>query len=139
MNCEEFRNYLSSGKSIDDKEIEKHLSECLSCNKWIQEEIATPPNGISSDKWNSLKNLNNTQIENTVSKKEEKSFSDYYFSGLKYGVVFGIAIVIGFSIVENLKENEKCNENTPNNLIASDTITLDSTNTKVATDTVTIK
>ncbi len=55
--------------------------------------------------------------------QEEKSFIGYYFSGLKYGIVFGLAIVIGFSIVQNLKENQQkdTNEIKAEPIIASDT------------------
>ena len=35
---------------------------------------------------------------------EPKTFMDYYMSGLKYGLVFGLAVVIGFAIIQNKNE-----------------------------------
>lgn len=106
MQCEEFKTLILNG--IEDEETIKHISNCENCRVWLNKELSKPPEGFSQEKWNKLKNniTNiNSNIEKTTIKSAEKSFWDYYFSGLKYGIVFGLAIVIGFSIIQNKTEN----------------------------------
>ena len=50
---------------------------------------------------------------------------DYYLSGLKYGIVFGLAIVVGFAIVQNKNEANQQNIS-KQNTIASDSANISS-------------
>ena len=139
MNCDEFRKEITSGNDLSDDLI-KHKLECKDCQDWLQKELSTAPNGLTSEEWNNAvskclninieesdgNNMkqNETKPANTNEKPEsEKSFMDYYLSGLKYGIVFGLAIVVGFAIIQNKNENKN---QSINNSIASDTANISS-------------
>ena len=130
MNCKEFRKKISSGDDLTDDLIE-HKVKCKECQDWIQKELSTAPNGLTTEEWNKAvsKCLNNdikesdginmkeNETKSTESNEKpeaEKSFMDYYLSGLKYGIVFGLAIVVGFAIIQNKYENanQSANNNT---------------------------
>ena len=68
------------------------------------------------------KSENTEQKENNTEPTEQKTVMGYYFSGLKYGLVFGLAIAVGFSIVQNNKELKQENTAVKSSINASDTI-----------------
>ncbi len=143
MNCDEFRKKISSGDDLTEDLIE-HKVKCKDCQDWIQKELSTAPNGLTTEEWNNAvsrclnndikksdgKNMKPNETKPTESNEKpeaEKSMMDYYFSGLKYGIVFGLAIVVGFAIIQN--KNENMTNQAGNNSIASDTA-------KISSDTV---
>lgn len=67
-------------------------------------------------------NLANSKLEETSDK--EKSFLSCYLSGLKYGIVFGLAIVVGLAIVRNNNENKVVQNTNTQTTIASDTVNI---------------
>ena len=134
-------------------------------------ELNTAPNGINKDEWQKLMskhmpivekkeeqrndikssesetppNTDNEQKTNKTNEpQKEKSMLDYYFSGLKYGIVFGLSLVVGFSIVQN-SQNTQNNEQNSTNIrsIASDTANIASDSIKTfdvnASESVNIK
>ena len=142
MNCDEFREKIKSGSDNTDSLIE-HKNSCKDCQEWIMTELNTAPNGINKEKWQNLMSKHlpiveekqeNTNKESKVNNQEfnsnqneepkkEKSMLEYYFSGLKYGIVFGLSLVVGFSIVQNSQNNKNQEQNTSNiQSIASDSI-----------------
>lgn len=136
MKCEEFRKTILDGKA-EETDLLKHISVCEECKKWLQEEIKTAPEGVSQEKWASLKNESlakgndNKIIEpktEEIPPDEKKSFMDYYLSGLKYGIVLGLAIIIGFSLVQtnNDKKEEKIKKEKieANSITASNSVEL---------------
>ena len=165
MDCKEFQEKIKSGSELTEELLDHKLNcktcqewvinelskapEGMSNKQWKStiskfsnietkntksetnsENIDKDKNTIPSTK----KNKKNPQIE-TKSPEEEKSFSGYYFSGLKYGIVFGLAIVVGFSIIQ--VNNEKNLSNKVNNVSnASDTANISSNtiNISIATD-----
>lgn len=142
MNCEEFKKTILEGKDIKD-ESKTHLENCNKCKDWLNKELQQPPEGISKEKWDILlkpqapKNEEEQQPVESNKTEENKSFLDYYLSGLKYGIVFGLAIVIGFAIIQNKNEDNELPKNN-NNTVASDTIIINPT-TGVSSETSNIK
>lgn len=143
MNCEQFKEKILHGD--DSSELKEHLESCKLCHDWINSEIKNVPEGVASEKWNTLIqsiNKNDVQdkdngevINSDVNTSKEKTFLDYYLSGLKYGIVFGIAIVVGFAIIQSRIENtnvENIDENA--NITASDTVII--YENSIATDTI---
>ncbi len=140
MNCDEFREKIS--KSDNNAELREHFENCKACKKWLDDELKIIPEGATSEKWNNLIDSIKEEkpVEDIVSdnkKEEEKSFLDYYLSGLKYGIVFGIAIVIGFGIVDINKSSNTKNNVINENSVASDTVIIPKNS--IATNTKTIK
>lgn len=151
MNCEEFKNSISKN-SIGEDDLLKHIETCEGCKKWLQKEVSTPPEGVNPEIWASL-NRDTSELketketaqletssspnENTEGKpeadKDDKSFLDYYLSGLKYGIVFGIAVVIGFSIIQNKNEHqqtEQTNVEQSETTLASDSVKVETSQSK---------
>lgn len=112
-------------------ELEEHQKSCKACQEWLANEISTAPSGVSEADWeNAVSKCFPDKVEDTVKKQntekenivdsnsevqtedkpelkengEPKTFMDYYMSGLKYGLVFGLAVVIGFAIIQNKNE-----------------------------------
>ena len=148
MNCKEFREKISAGNDFD-KELIEHKEKCSDCQEWIAKELSTAPKGVSEEAWNkavskclpennkSSDNKNDKNQKDKSNPEESKSFMDYYLSGLKYGIVFGLAIVIGFSFVHNTNEaNKNQNSKKSVNSIASESIGIasDSSVISVASD-----
>ena len=118
MNCEEFRKQITSGADFTEELLEHHNS-CKDCSIWLEMELKTTPKGLNKEAWNKViekclvdekaqKQTNTgTKINQDIGEepKEEKSFISCYLSGLKYGLVFGLAIVIGFAIIQNRNES----------------------------------
>lgn len=104
MDCKEFRKQITAG-SDNLEEMLEHRKNCQDCESWLMKEVSTAPEGISEEEWKKLRQ-GLKKGEERIKKKEdeEKSFLDYYLSGLKYGLVFGLAVVIGFSIIQNQNE-----------------------------------
>lgn len=162
MDCKEFQEKIKSGSELTE-ELLDHKLNCKSCQEWVIKEVSTAPEGMSDKQWeskiskfsnietnkkdNNTKNTDNKPLpssEKTDTKsikketkpvEKEKSFSDYYFSGLKYGIVFGLAIVVGFSILQ-VKNEKKQSSNAKINTVASDSanIASNTTNLSIATD-----
>ncbi|MBP5469690.1 MAG: hypothetical protein J6Z11_10665, partial [Candidatus Riflebacteria bacterium] len=160
----EFQEKIKSGSELTE-ELLDHKLNCKSCQEWVIKEVSTAPEGMSNKQWeskiskfssietNTNKKDNDTKdpdnkplpsSENTENKtikkdtkpvEKEKSFSDYYFSGLKYGIVFGLAIVVGFSILQ-VKNEKKQSSNANINTVASDSanIASNTNNLSIATD-----
>ena len=170
MNCEEFREKIKSGSDYSESLIE-HKNSCKDCQEWIMNELNTAPNGINKEEWQKLmakhlpivekqekqkKEIKSSESETLPNKEKEqktdeskepqkeKSMLDYYFSGLKYGIVFGLSLVVGFSIVQN-SQNTQNNEQNSTNIrrIASDTANIASDSIKTfdvnASESVNIK
>ena len=162
MNCKEFQEKVLGGADFTE-EMQTHKSSCEICQKWLDKEISTPPQGISKKEWESTlsklsdkgseKNTIRDDSEN-ISKKEEglkpipnkekteepaddKSLTTYYFMGLKYGIVFGLSIVVGLSIVQNVKEKDIKNKPSSNteSEMNKDNNASNSSNISIATDT----
>ena len=149
MNCKEFREKISAGNDFD-KDMIEHKEKCSDCRNWIAKELSTAPTGVSEDAWNKAvskcmptndnalnndKQINKNEENNT---EENKSFMDYYLSGLKYGIVFGLAIVVGFSLIQNPNEtNKNSNSSSGVTKVASESsdIATDSSIISVASDT----
>ena len=92
--------------------------------------MPTNDNALNNDKQINKNEENNTE--------ENKSFMDYYLSGLKYGIVFGLAIVVGFSLIQNSNEtNKNSNSSSGVTKVASESsdIATDSSIISVASDT----
>ena len=164
MDCKEFQEKIKSGSELTE-ELLDHKLNCKSCQEWVIKEVSTAPEGMSNQQWKSkISKFSNIETktnstENKIDKTEqkplpssenqdketknkvnkpvekEKSFSDYYFSGLKYGIVFGLAIVVGFSILQ-VKNEKNQSSNANINSVASDTanIASNTTNLSIATD-----
>ena len=139
MDCNEFRKKITDGADFD-KELIEHKGSCKDCQEWLNNELHTAPNGLSKEDWDKAvskcldkNNKDTTNTQNTKDEKEEdtkepeneKSFLDYYLSGLKYGIVFGLAIVVGFAIVQNQNEAKQQSISNQTNL-ASDTANISS-------------
>ena len=137
MDCKKFREKISSGADFDE-ELIKHKEDCKECQEWLNKELSTAPTGISSEDWNKAvskclpnegnkkqKSQNNQEKELKNQSNENKTFMDYYLSGLKYGIVFGLAIVVGFAIIQNKNETNSNSKTVSNGAnLASDTINL---------------
>ncbi len=162
MNCEEFREKIKSDSDITDNLIE-HKNSCKECQNWLMNELNTAPQGINNDQWQKLiskhlpivenSNLPNDESEKSEAKSEtesesesdskdnntnepqkEKSMLDSYFSGLKYGIVFGLSLVVGFSIVQNSQNTQNTDQNTDQNTTNIKSIATDTAN--IASDSV---
>ena len=149
MDCKEFREKISAGNDFD-KDLIEHKEKCSECQKWIAKELSTAPTGVSEETWNKAvskcfsddantndnkKNINKPEIK--INSDENKSFMDYYLSGLKYGIVFGLSLVVGFAIIQNKNEENKNLKTISNeSLLASDTLKLatDSANLPIASE-----
>ena len=117
MDCKEFREKISAGNDFD-KVLIEHKEKCSDCREWIAKEISTTPSGVSEEEWtkavskclptekkDSIKpKPTEDKTESKTDSDENKTFMDYYLSGLKYGIVFGLAIVVGFAIIQNKNE-----------------------------------
>ncbi|GAB4276388.1 MAG: hypothetical protein Kow0029_18300 [Candidatus Rifleibacteriota bacterium] len=103
MKCEEFRDLIVSEKA-DLPELEKHLEACEACSKWLDSELATPPEGLTSAEWISATARCMPAIENKISIESatptEEPIRSGFFEGLKYGFVFGLSIIFGLAIVQ---------------------------------------
>ena len=150
MDCKEFREKISAGNDFDDELIE-HKEKCSGCQEWLKKELSTAPAGVNEDEWNKAvskcmltnnkehQTKSNTDNDAKPDTDENKSFMDYYLSGLKYGIVFGLSIVVGFAIIQNKNEENKI-QNTANNSsnIASESINIasNSSDISIATDNI---
>ena len=149
MDCKEFRDKISAGNDFND-ELIKHKEKCSECQEWLKSELSKAPEGINEDKWNKIistclstdSKIDSEPItEKSNDKKSDeeanKSFMDYYLSGLKYGIVFGLSIVVGFAILQN--KNEETNNNQKSTIDTSissekENLASESLNLSIATD-----
>ena len=148
MECKEFREKISAGNDFDNEMIE-HKEKCSECQKWIEKELSTAPSGVSEEAWNKAvskclptaekESDNSKPAENDIKSdsEENKTFMDYYLSGLKYGIVFGLAIVVGFAIIQNKNETNKVQNANKEINTASGSLNLASSSLdlSIATDT----
>ncbi len=105
MKCKEFREQLESADQKIDSRLEKHLEKCADCESWLDAQILPPPTGLTPPK---LEIANSRCMPDlaTFSKKPEEpakepeqTFWGTYFSGLKYGFVFSLAMVVGLALL----------------------------------------
>ncbi len=107
MNCDEFRKQIIAEES-DLKALEKHIDSCPECAAWVEKELATPPMGMSKADWvNATSRCMPTTLpmpEKDETAKEAitdpEPISTGFFSGLKYGLVFGLSIITGLAIIQ---------------------------------------
>lgn len=102
MKCHEFKSLIKEPQD-NEKELEAHLAECPECCQWLNNEITTPPDGLTPTEWQRATSRCFPETKELVKAAEPESFWKYYVNGLKYGAVFGLSIVTGFAIL-NLKE-----------------------------------
>lgn len=104
MNCEEFRKQIVAADA-EMQVLEQHLESCPECSAWVARELATPPQGLSQAEWDNATSrcmpasLPTTQSETAV-EKDPEPIATGFFSGLKYGMVFGLSIVTGLAIIQ---------------------------------------
>ncbi len=150
MDCKEFREKISAGEDFN-KELIEHKEECIDCQEWLKKELSTAPAGVNKEDWDKavskcLPSNDNKDSQTNKDDKlekpdedENKSFMDYYLSGLKYGIVFGLSIVVGFAIIQN-KNESNTNQNSANKPanIASESLNIasDSSDISIATDNI---
>ncbi|MFZ5949570.1 MAG: hypothetical protein ACOYXC_02610 [Candidatus Rifleibacteriota bacterium] len=106
MNCEEFRMKIIADDQ-DLSALESHLQSCSSCCAWLEKELATPPEGLSAAEWNNAtarcmpESLPiGSSRENIDAPQEDQTMKGNFLNGLKYGLVFGLSIIVGFAILE---------------------------------------
>jgi hypothetical protein len=107
MNCDEFRKQIIAEDS-DLKALENHIDSCRDCAAWVEKELSTPPLGMSKADWVSATSRcmpTSLPTQETVKSNEETAtdpepISTGFFSGLKYGLVFGLSIITGLAIVQ---------------------------------------
>ena len=147
MDCKEFREKISAGNDFD-KDLIAHKESCSECRDWIAKELSTAPTGVSEEDWkkavnkcittndNESKSQKESEKEVKPELEENKTFMDYYLSGLKYGIVFGLSIVVGFAIIQNKNEANNLQKTANGASIASESINIasDTNNLSIATD-----
>ncbi len=103
MNCEEFRRLMSSSTG-DETELAKHIDSCSKCDSWLNQELTSPPPGLTQAQWHDAtarcfpEKLPAEEVQTA-----EPDFWHYFFNGLKYGMVFGLALVTGFALLESFE------------------------------------
>ncbi len=103
MQCDEFRQLMSSATG-DENELERHLCECQACNAWLNGELASPPPGLTPAQWhNATARCFPENLPTGAAADGEAGFWHFFFNGLKYGVVFGLALITGLAIVDGLR------------------------------------
>lgn len=107
MNCDEFKKQIITENS-DLTKLENHIESCRDCAAWVEEELLTPPTGMSKANWVNA-TLRCMPTTHFMSEKDEtpqnnssnsKSILSVFFSGLKYGLVFGLSIITGLAIIQ---------------------------------------
>lgn len=103
MQCEEFRQLMLASEG-NEGELEKHLESCPACDAWLQQELATPPEGLTPAQWHdaTARCFPEHGPAAKAPEAEQETFWTFFFNGLKYGMVFGLSIVAGFAILEHL-------------------------------------
>ena len=103
MQCDEFRHLMSSAAG-DESELEKHLCGCQACDSWLKGELASPPSGLTPAQWhNATARCFPENLPTGAEIQSEPGFWHFFFNGLKYGVVFGLALITGLAIVDGLR------------------------------------
>jgi hypothetical protein len=109
MNCEDFKALIVSDDA-DKLELEKHLESCDDCAKWLNRELSSPPEGLSKAEWQSATSRCMPKLDNQAESKEPEVLpppvSRGFFTGLKYGLVFGLSIITGLAIVQLHQESQ---------------------------------
>ena len=108
MQCEEFRQLMLASEG-NEGELEKHLESCPACDAWLQQELATPPEGLTPAQWHdaTARCFPEHGPAAKAPEAEQETFWTFFFNGMKYGMVFGLSIVAGFAILEHLQGPEK--------------------------------
>ncbi|MDD3148574.1 MAG: hypothetical protein PHD82_14870 [Candidatus Riflebacteria bacterium] len=101
MKCEEFKKHISASTG-NEAELEQHLASCPACDAWVQKELASPPEGLTPAQWHdaTARCFHEKLPENV--EEAAPDFWQFFFNGLKYGLVFGLSLVTGFAVLEHL-------------------------------------
>lgn len=117
MNCEAFRKMMevdSTGlASEQERLLEQHLDGCSACDEWLETVISKAPAGLEA-----LETLvapisaypaevKPIITEAQPEKSEKKTLFGSFFTGLKYGMVFGLSVVCGLAVVSIMNESGK--------------------------------
>ena len=98
MKCKEFRNLLQTGKEEVNNTLEQHLSCCAECSEWVEKFIAEKPVGLNIASWETPTINCMPDISKYIVVEKEISMFASFKSGIKYGLVFGLAVVIALAI-----------------------------------------
>jgi tetrahydromethanopterin S-methyltransferase subunit G len=104
MKCENFKKLMLSANP-DYEVLEKHMQECSSCRCWVEKELATPPEGLSSAQWLSATARCLPELPKEVENSKEEAVKANpvtlgFLNGMKYGLVFGLAIITALAILQ---------------------------------------
>lgn len=103
MNCEDFRRQITAGDN-DLPELERHLDDCQACARWLEQELATAPQGLSQAEWLSatsrcMPDLAAVNV-NTEEITDPEPVKTGFLSGLKYGLAFGLSIITALAVLD---------------------------------------
>jgi hypothetical protein len=101
MKCKDFRKLIISDNPDLDA-LQKHMESCEKCKVWVEKELSTPPEGLTSSQWLEATSRCMPELnENPGEIKEEiKTPVQGFLSGMKYGIVFGLSLIVGLSIIQ---------------------------------------
>lgn len=110
MNCKDFQKAINDDNSIDINILDQHLESCKECSIWLDKQIERKPKEMSKPILEIPTLRCRPEIPNSPEDKKEKGLLAMYLSGLKYGLTFGISVIIAISIfgpVEKSHENQQ--------------------------------
>lgn len=96
MKCKEFRDQLQTGKEYNET-LEKHISSCHECNEWVTSFIDSDAKLLKNADWDAPTMKCMPDISKYITEKKEITMFDSFKSGIKYGLVFGLAVVIALA------------------------------------------
>lgn len=110
MKCEEFKTRMVADNP-DMVVLESHLEGCEDCSIWLEKELATPPDGLTKAEWQNATSrcmppISTKDSEAVNEEAIKRPVSTGFFSGIKYGLVFGLSIITGLAIIQ-LTQEEK--------------------------------
>jgi hypothetical protein len=103
MNCEDFKKNLEEYET-ESPEMLAHMQDCAECSSWLDRELSSPPEGITPAEWTAATARCMPDISSIANKPDNieidgvDGFWSLFFSGLRYGVVFGLSIIVGFAL-----------------------------------------